>query len=389
MLFDPQRVFCGPPGIGLRQLAGARKANDVIAYFESRQAVYVQKGRTAIRLACELLGLGPGSEILAPSYNCGSEIDALMSSGASVALYRINGSALVDISDLEMRITRRTKSVYVTHYFGFPQNLSEIKRLCAREKLSLIEDCALTLFSSEEGEMIGTRGDISIFSLPKTLPVADGGILLVNNSGIVKRPIKLLRPDVSETFVATLPWLKSAFLKWLSDRTPIYGVCARPSHREAKAPDTDAHNIRPDMPVSYYYEGHYTGKGISSLSKRMLGTFVPNEIRAKRRNNFDKLLVLLDQCPASKPLFRELPDGICPLSFPILVENRNELVEKLKKRSIDAKAWWKGFHRSLTWSEFPDACYLKDNLLVLPVHQDLSDKAIEYIAASFRVLTLA
>lgn len=389
MFSDARPVYCGPSGIRLHQIVCSRKQNNVLDYFVKRHPVYVHKGRTAIRLACEFLGLGPNAEILAPSYNCGSEIDALLSSGASVALYRITKSASVDLSDIGKRITSRTKAIYVTHYFGFPQDLTIIKNFCNQAGLSLIEDCALALFSSQNGEMIGTMGDVSIFSLPKTLPVPDGGIFLVNDAAEMKSRVDLVQTNLREIILSTLPLLKAAFLRWFTDRISYNRLC--PTPQGWHCPPVNMHpaekqSIRPGMPSNYYYDEQFSKRGISSLSKRLLERFVPNDIQAKRRKNYKMLDTILKNCPGMEPLFKELPEGICPLFFPVLVEKRDQIVSNLRSRSIDAKAWWKGFHRSFPWNDFPDACYLKDRLLALPVHQDLSDKDIAYVATSFRNL---
>jgi dTDP-4-amino-4,6-dideoxygalactose transaminase len=51
----------------------------------------------------------------------------------------------------------------------------------------------------------------------------------------------------------------------------------------------------------------------------------------------------------------------------------------LNQLGIDARAWWKGYHPELSWKDFPDACYLKDKLLALPIHQDIAAADVEYI----------
>jgi dTDP-4-amino-4,6-dideoxygalactose transaminase len=84
-----------------------------------------------------------------------------------------------------------------------------------------------------------------------------------------------------------------------------------------------------------------------------------------------------------KILYADLPEGVCPLSFPVIISNRDELILKLRQLSIDAVAWWKGYHKGLKWDEFPEARFLKDNVLTLPVHQDLSDEDINYIGKNF------
>ncbi|MBP2687727.1 MAG: hypothetical protein H6Q81_2632, partial [Deltaproteobacteria bacterium] len=73
-----------------------------------------------------------GDEILAPSYNCGTEIDALLAGGFKVVLYGIDRAGRIDPGELEARLSERTRGVYVIHYFGFPQPLAEIRDWCDR-----------------------------------------------------------------------------------------------------------------------------------------------------------------------------------------------------------------------------------------------------------------
>jgi dTDP-4-amino-4,6-dideoxygalactose transaminase len=111
----------------------------------------------------------------------------------------------------------------------------------------------------------------------------------------------------------------------------------------------------------------------------MLRSFDTKHIIARRRENYNTLLAQLSQCTTVEPLFKRLPEGVCPLSFPIVIENRDQMRLKLSERGIEAGAWWKGYHRNLPWNDFPEACFLKDHVLTLPVHQDLDARAVDYI----------
>ena len=75
-------------------------------------------------------------------------------------------------------MTTRTRALYIIHPFGWPQQLTEIDAWRRARALLLVEDCALSLFSRlADGSPIGTKGDASVFSLPKSLPMPDGGAI--------------------------------------------------------------------------------------------------------------------------------------------------------------------------------------------------------------------
>src|SRR2546430_17421972 len=95
--------------------------------------------------------------ILVPAYHQGVEIDALLAAGYALRYYRVDEQLRIDLADVEQRLDNTVSALYVTHYFGFPQPLEPIRRLCQARRLKLIEDCALSLFSRDNGDRKSTR----------------------------------------------------------------------------------------------------------------------------------------------------------------------------------------------------------------------------------------
>jgi perosamine synthetase len=382
-----EKLFCGFPDVGVGEILGSKRmTNDWCAWFWDAQLFLTHTGKTAIRKACELINIEPGDEVLMPSYNCGSEIDAIIKGGATVVLYRVDRSSMIDVDDLRLRINRRTKAVYVTYYFGFPQQIGKIKEICEANSIYLIEDCALSLFSSNGPEKLGSTGDIAIISLTKALPVPDGGVLVVNNPNLMKELWNLRPPNQTTIYRSMLPLIKSRVMRLLSSCRPInplyrliFGML-----KWIKGTEQNRRYLnqgkRLEMSIDMYYDERLSNRGLSGLSKRIFLSCDVDHIISTRRDNYETLLYLLKECDRIKPLFGELPPGTCPLFFPVIVDNRNELAVKMNELGIDARAFWKGYHGQLPWEDFPDACFLKDNLLALPIHQELSRNNIEYIA---------
>jgi perosamine synthetase len=158
---------------------------------------------------CRVLGLGRGDELLVPAYHCGAEVDALLSSRVSVSWYDVDTRSRIRVPEMGAGLTRRVKAVYVMHYFGFPQPLEALKHLCDDHGLYLIEDCALSLFSRDGAVPLGSLGDVSIFSFPKSLPVPDEGVVVMN-----RRPVATgvafpqRRPPTGPLLRALLPFAK-------------------------------------------------------------------------------------------------------------------------------------------------------------------------------------
>jgi dTDP-4-amino-4,6-dideoxygalactose transaminase len=343
----------------------------------------VHRARTAIQHLPELLRIVPGDEVLMPSYNCGTEVDPLLHNGLSVVLYRVDRSSQIDVADLQSRVTGRTKAVYVTHYFGFPQPLTELKEFCRERGLHLIEDCALSLFSSDDTTKLGTVGDAAVFSFPKSLPVPDGGALVVNNPDLDVRQWLLRAPNTITVLKGLLSLFKSGALRNLSRGTLSYPLCRALiglrgvlSAEGADAPLKEWSK----MPQNYYFSDEMTDRGMSRMTQRALARFNVTAIIDKRRANYQKFFEAFSEHVGIKPLFDYLPAGVCPLHFPVIVKRRNEVCDCLSKKGIDAIPWWAGYHRSLSWKEFDDSRFLKDNLLTLPLHQDLEEDEVQFIA---------
>lgn len=377
--------YCGQPGLEVTKMM-LSPPNNIFHWFNGTKVYYVHKARTGIRCIRDLLGCKEDSEVLVPSYNCGTEIDALIASGFKVLLYQINRFGEIDIDDLINRITSKTKVVYVIHYFGFPQPINILRELCNERGFYLVEDCALSLFSHSEHENIGTTGDLSVFSFPKTLPVPDGGVLQVNNPSIGIKKENFRNPPVWPIFRAFLPILKSTLVRATDD---LFGsVSAKlipsrwyfPSHSVDSVFDRQAF---PDLPSSYYFDDSVMNKSISGLTSRLLQYFDPDAIRNRRRSNFLIYKKKLNFMSNAMPLFPNLPAGVCPLYFPLVMNQPTLMRNELIKHRIASIAWWSGYHQKLPWGNFPDACYLKEHVLALPVHQGLGEREVEFISRCF------
>ncbi len=379
------KLYCGGQHFPFRHVFGSSR-DAALSWFPSARTHYVHKARVAIRYACERMGIEPGDEVLAPAYNCGSEISPLLNSGASVILYRVDKKGRLDLTDLRERISQKTKAIYVTHYFGFPQPVVEIKKLCDEKHIYLIEDCALSLFSCDGKTKLGSVGDISVYNFPKILPVPDGGALVINNPDLAVSNWRRQKPPILEILRNMLPLVKQHVLYMSSCSKflyqPVWSVLKKT--RSITNHEENCNIAFPDIPSSYYYDEKLNNRRISKITERMLRTFGVTKIVNTRRANFRKYLDLLSDVKGVDVLYKELPEGVCPLYLPIIVDKRKQVCEELNALSINTIAWWSGYHSSLPWPEYPGACFLKDNLLVLPIHQQLNHNHIEFIVQKLK-----
>lgn len=380
--------YCGPRGVGMLEClsaAGQGGALPAWPHFVGRQVFPTHRARTGLWLLADLAAIQPGDELLAPGYNCGSEIAPFVRRGINVRLYRVDSAGRIDLQHAAERMSRRTRAMLVVHYFGWPQPLREVVSFCAAHGLLLIEDCALALFSESDGGPVGTAGDAAVFSFPKTLSVPDGGALACRNAPWATSA-RLRRPRWREVGRRMLPLWKARVLgvsarigmhrptRWLS--AALFG------QRRSDIESVD----RPDMPSDYYFDERLAGLDVSRITAGILRRVAPERVRSARRRNYTRLSELLAGVPEIRPLFGGLPPGVCPLVFPLLVDDRRTWLAALHARGVPAIGWWAGFHRGLLWDEVPEACELKSRVIALPVHHEMRFDAVDYVGNTVRQL---
>jgi len=347
--------------------------------FAEQDAIFTYQGRYAVHLICQLLQIGAGDEVIVPAYNCGAEIDPFVWAGAKVTFYRIDERAAIDIDDVKRRVTPATKIIYVSHFFGWPQEMEVLVKLCKEKGLFLVEDCALCLFSKGPDNTIGRTGDAAIYSFVKSLPLPDGGALVLRNKKLLRERISFRQPRFCNVLLNSLPLLKKGFMNsnklWQRHEFTRH-LLNKSWLKESTAQD---HEIEREMPKGNYFDSQKIGWSISKVSKGIISTTNPHKIFEQRRSNYQYLHNALQKLSSISFLFEFLPDNVCPLAFPIYVHDRNQWADELEARGI-LVGGWPSYHRGFNWGDFPEARHLKNDLLTLPVHQELEIRHMEYIA---------
>lgn len=345
--------------------------------------------RTAIRAAADLLAL-QGGEVLMPAWNCGSEIDPLLAAGARVRLYRVGADGRADTDDLAARIGPGTRALYVIRYFGWPDPESDarIRALADARGLPVIEDCALDFHGAT-----GTA-EVTVHCFYKFFPVPGGGALTLAPTLSPSTPgagdVLLTRPPPRSFAPKALvrAGLRAALGRQGLDRLKALtglGRGSAPAGEPPRLPSGD-----PAMPGHYRFDPAFRDAGLPRLTARLLAGLDPADAARRRIANEAGLRARLAGCPAVRPLFGPLPDSLpetaVPLALPVLVRDRDRLSAALEAEGIAANPWWAGYHPDLDWTDFPEARFLKDHVLALPVHQGLGPAHLDRIAARLAAL---
>ena len=370
-----------------------RKAPGGVFPCNMNNATYWYGGAQAIYQGVRSLGLQKGDIVLVPAYSCGSEIAPLLAAGLNLAYYRCLSDLSPDFSHLEFLCAKTPKALLIIHYFGFPQPLSELIDFKQKHDLYLIEDNAHGLYSMDRfGNPLGSSGDIAIFSFTKSLPLADGGALVVNrkngNGAINGGTPPHLYPIAKKVAGKTACQLIKIIEK---KNTKVANVLkTQLLDRFSAEPDMDRFEESGwDMPgiVDKYldFDPVRANWRMSSVSRFLVEHQPYRSIIHDRRSNFKRLLEL---CKGTNenlmPLFSNLPQGVCPLLFPVQTRDSLSLYHFLRSRGVEALRFWRFFHFDHPQDRFPFETALKKDVIALPIHQDISTTNVLYIADLLR-----
>ena len=144
----------------------------------------------ALELALLALGIGPGDEVLVPSFTFVSTANAVLRVGARPVFADIEEPTLgLDPSDAEKRLTPRTRALIPVHYAGIAAPMAELLDLARRKRLKVVEDAAQGFGATHGTVPLGTLGDAGCFSFHETknLTCGEGGALVLRDEDAARR----------------------------------------------------------------------------------------------------------------------------------------------------------------------------------------------------------
>lgn len=161
------------------------------AYCGTEYALGLDSGLSALQLALEAYGIGPGDEVIVPANTFIATAAAVTLVGARVVLADIiPGSYNIDPEKVESAVTPNTKAIIPVHLYGIPAEMDEILHIASRHKLIVLEDACQAHGAYYKGKRVGSVGHAAAFSCypAKNLGAAgDAGILVTNDPQIADR----------------------------------------------------------------------------------------------------------------------------------------------------------------------------------------------------------
>lgn len=329
-------------------------------YFENKlgfkNAAAVSSFTTGLHAVLQTLNIVENDEIILPAFNfIGSAIGVLNTKAKIIFVDTDDRTAMLNLIDLKKKITRKTRAIIILHYAGYVESINSIKDIVGNKKIFLIEDCAHSLGSRYEKNLVGSICDIGIFSFgPSKLITTSGmgGMVVSKNKKIVEK-VKIFR---------SYGMNKNSLQRQNNSKSWIYSI------------NEIGHNFRMTE-----YQAVAGLRLIPQLSK-----FI------KKRKKLEKLYISkLSKVPI-RFITKVNKTSNVPLYFPIILKNqkiRDNLILHLKNYNIATSVHWDPIlsnhklFRKTDNLKLNKAYNLSKTIISLPMHTKLSNKDINYISS--------
>jgi dTDP-4-amino-4,6-dideoxygalactose transaminase len=169
---------------------------EVAAYVGVDHGIAVASGTDALILSLRAIGVGPGDEVIVPSYTFLATASAVLHTGATPVLVDVDPETYaIDVRLAAERISEKTRAIVPVHLFGQPVDMTRLMQLAAAHNLMVIEDNAQALGAMHHGRRTGSIGHVgclSFFPSKNLGAFGDGGMVVTSNRDIADR-VRILR----------------------------------------------------------------------------------------------------------------------------------------------------------------------------------------------------
>lgn len=153
----------------------------------AKMAISCTNGTAALHIAISSLGIGPGDEVIVPSYSFIASSFSAVQAGAIPVFADVTEDHTIDPKSIERLITKRTKGIIVVHLYGVVCDMGPIMEIAKKNNLKVIEDCAQCIGGEYKGVKTGLIGDAGCFSFCQSKQFTtggEGGMVVTNNEDL-------------------------------------------------------------------------------------------------------------------------------------------------------------------------------------------------------------
>lgn len=182
-------------------------------YVGTKYAVGVNSGTDAIMLSLMALGVSRGDEVITVSHTATATVSAISMIGAKPVFVDIEeDTMLMDVSQVESKITERTRAIVPVHLYGHPVDIDPLIEISEKYGVPIVEDCAQAHGAEYKGKKVGSIGDLGAFSFYPTKNIGaygDAGIVVTNNKDLYEKLIMLREYGWRKRFNAEMQGVNS------------------------------------------------------------------------------------------------------------------------------------------------------------------------------------
>ena len=178
----------------------------------TKYAVGVNSGTDAIKLSLKTLGIKAGDEIITAANTFVATVGAIQELGAKPVFVDCDDSFCMNVSQIEKKITRKTKAIVPVHFTGYMTDMIKIKKISKKFKLPVVEDACQSILGAINKKNAGTWGEFGAFSLHplKNINVwSDGGIITTSNFKYYKKLLLLRNHGLVDRDTVKVPGYNS------------------------------------------------------------------------------------------------------------------------------------------------------------------------------------
>ncbi|MHB8110074.1 MAG: aspartate aminotransferase family protein [Syntrophorhabdaceae bacterium] len=308
---------------------------------------YTFGGYYSIIKILKTLGLKNENKVLIPSYLCPTILIPFDRLNIKYDFYQVNSNLEIDANDLRAKLDPAVKAVFLIDYFGFPSRIDpDIIDVLRDGNITIIEDIVQSFFSD-----LPSIGNIAFNSFRKFLPI-DGSVIISDQ-------------DIGSTSAGSCSsyFIRKFTGQWLRYFHIRYGIIPEKwflrlfEHAE-----------------KYYYSDNSCS--FSNINRYVLSRCDIEALKMTRRKYFKQLLSYFSK----QALFKNLPDNVVPLGFPIVVKNRDFLRRKLREKNIFCPVHWK-LNDSIDREKYRESWLLSENILTIPIQERNTETDIQFLVS--------
>lgn len=159
-------------------------------YTGRKHAIATSSGTAGLHLAMLACGIGPGDEVMVPSYTFVASVNCILYVGATPVFVDVDPDHYcVSLEDMQKKWTNKTKAVVAVDVFGHPAPLHELEKFCKEKNMFLIDDSCEGIGAEIAGKRVGAYGDIASFAFypNKQITTGEGGMLVMDDDELARK----------------------------------------------------------------------------------------------------------------------------------------------------------------------------------------------------------